>query len=54
MEDALPDLDFDAVLDALGSRDWPRVEEVLKEAGYDLEDLGALAVQARDDADDAG
>lgn len=49
MTDTLPDLDTDALWDAIGSRDWDRAETVLKEAGYDLEDLGALAIQARDD-----
>jgi hypothetical protein len=48
MADELPDLDQDALWDAVGGRDWTRAEDLLKTAGYDLEDLGALAVMDRD------
>jgi len=47
----LPDLDADALWDAVGARNWERAEAILKDAGYDLEDLGALAVQDRDGDD---
>lgn len=46
--DNLPDVDHDALWDAVGTKNWERVEEMLKEVGYDLEDLGMLAIQARD------
>lgn len=48
MVDDLPELDQDALWDAVGTRDWTRAEEILKTAGYDLEDLGALALMDRD------
>jgi len=49
----LPDLDADALWDAVGARNWERAEAILKDAGYDLEDLGALAQMDRDgDGDD--
>jgi len=47
----LPDVDHDALWDAVGSKDWSRVGELLKESGYDFEDLGMLAIQSRDGED---
>jgi len=52
MEHDLPDVDTDALWDAVGSKDWPRVGEILKDSGYDFEDLGMLAIMSRD-GDDA-
>lgn len=52
MTDDLPELDLDAVWDAVGDRDWAKAEKILKDAGYDLEDLGALAMQCREDDED--
>lgn len=48
VDDLLPDLEMDALWDAVGDRDWTRAEQILKDAGYELEDLGALAIQDRD------
>jgi hypothetical protein len=46
--DDLPEVDHDALWDACGSQNWDLVERILKDTGYDLEDLGMLAVMARD------
>lgn len=49
MVDELVEVDHDALWDAVGSQNWERVGEILKESGYDFEDLGMLAIQARDE-----
>ncbi|MGH9461584.1 MAG: hypothetical protein ACRD1X_10235 [Vicinamibacteria bacterium] len=53
MVDGLAELDHDALWDAVGTKNWERVGEILKESGYDFEDLGMLALQARDDDADS-
>lgn len=50
MEDGeMPDLDRDAVWEAVGARDFERAHELLRSAGYDLDDLGDLVRDALDE-----